>query len=127
MRRIHGVAAAALLLLAGCSGGGGPKPEATCSPAGSALQIAAKNVAYDRDCLAAPAGQAFTITFQNDDAGTLHNVSILTTTGGSTLFKGEITTGIKTVTYHVPALKPGTYHFHCDVHPDTMSGTFIVR
>jgi hypothetical protein len=22
---------------------------------------------------------------------------------------------------------PGTYYFHCDVHPDQMNGTFIVQ
>src|SRR5207244_3461585 len=103
VRRIQGIAAAALVLFAACGGGGGgPKPAATCSPAGPALQITAANVAFDKNCLAAPAGQAFTIEFRNDDAGTLHNVSILTA-AGATLFKGDITTGVKAITYHVKA------------------------
>ena len=44
----------------------------------------------------------------------------------SSVFKGALITGVKTITYHVPALKPGTYTFHCDVHPDSMKGTFVV-
>ncbi len=41
------------------------------------------------------------------------------------LFKGEIFNGVKTETYHVPVLDPGTYHFRCDAHP-SMEGTFVV-
>jgi len=28
--------------------------------------------------------------------------------------------------YDIPALKPGTYYFHCNFHPDTMNGTVTV-
>jgi plastocyanin len=35
-------------------------------------------------------------------------------------------TGPATASYHVPALKPGTYYFHCDVHPTTMHGNIDV-
>jgi plastocyanin len=114
--------------LVACGGGGGgsaPSP-ATCSPSGTRLQITAANFVFDTDCLAAPEHQPFTIEFANDDNGTPHNVSILTSSG-STLFKGDITTGRKTITYQVNALRPGTYEFRCDVHPDTMKGTFIVK
>jgi plastocyanin len=34
-------------------------------------------------------------------------------------------TGPAKVTYDIPALDPGTYYFHCDVHP-TMSGNVTV-
>jgi plastocyanin len=37
-----------------------------------------------------------------------------------------VVTGPTTTTYDIPALKPGTYYFHCDVHP-TMNGTATVR
>ena len=120
-------AAAAMLLLAGCGGGGGGGDHpATCSPGGTQLEISAKSVAFDKDCLAAPANQPFTITFHNDDAGTPHNVVIMTSMDGSTLFKGTIVSGITTASYKVQPLKPGTYHFHCEIHPDTMQGTFVV-
>ena len=41
------------------------------------------------------------------------------------LFTGGIVIGVQTVPYHIPALKPGTYYFHCDVHPD-MNGSVTV-
>jgi plastocyanin len=108
-------------VLVACGGGGGGSSHVTCAPSGPSLQISAQNTAFDKDCLAAPAGRAFTITFDNKDAGTPHNVNILTSAGTS-LFKGAIVTGVTTVTYHVGVLKPGTYVFRCDVHPDSMHG-----
>jgi len=77
--------------------------------------------------ITAPANAPFTITFHNDEAGAPHNVDILTSANGSSLFKGNIVTGVTTETYKVPALKPGRYVFRCDVHPETMKGTFIVK
>jgi plastocyanin len=41
------------------------------------------------------------------------------------LFTGDLVVGVKSVDYQIPALKPGSYYFHCDVHPD-MNGTVIV-
>jgi len=126
VRRMLGIAAVGMLLLAACGGGGGSN-NATCAPNGAQLDITAKSGAYDKACLAAPANQPFTITFHNDEAGAPHNVDILTSANGSSLFKGNIVTGVTTETYKVPALKPGTYVFRCDVHPETMKGTFIVK
>jgi plastocyanin len=130
MRRIAGIVmgAAAALSLAACGGGGGDGggPNATCSPSGTSLSISAKNLQFDTDCLAAPAGQPFTISFDNQDPGTPHDVSIYSDPGMSQeLFKGSVFNGVKTETYHVHPLQPGTYHFRCDVHP-AMKGTFIV-
>jgi plastocyanin len=101
--------------------GGSP---ASCSPAGTSLSIAAKNVRFDTNCLAAPAGKAFTIAFDNRDPGVRHNVGIYDS-GSKELFKGRIVTGPKRTTYRVSALPAGTYRFRCDVHT-TMTGTFIV-
>ena len=85
------------------------------------------NVKFDKSCLAAPAGQAFTITFNNQDAGVPHDVAIYTNSSATTtLFKGAVVTGPTTTTYHVPALKAGTYYFRCDIHPTQMTGTFVV-
>ena len=109
-----------------------PGPSASGAPGGSpaaggpTLQIAASNLAYDTNALAAPAGQAFGITFANNDAGTPHNVDILDSTG-KVVFHGDIVTGVKTVTYQVAALTAGTYQFRCVVHPSTMTGTLTVK
>jgi plastocyanin len=54
-------------------------------------------------------------------------VSIYTDSSATAaLFTGEMVTGPGTVTYEVDALEPGTYFFRCDVHPTTMTGTFVV-
>ena len=39
------------------------------------------------------------------------------------LFSGELVTGAADVKYDVPPLAPGTFFFHCVVHPTTMIGT----
>ena len=91
------------------------------------MQIVAVNVSFDTDCLAAPAGKAFTIVLDNQDPGIPHNVSIYTDESATTaLFTGEFVTGPAKGTYKVDALDAGTYFFRCDVHPTTMTGTFIV-
>jgi nitrite reductase (NO-forming) len=99
---------------------------AACSPAGATLTVTASNAAFDRTCLAAPAGRGFVITFDNRDPGIPHNVSIYTdSTAAKPLFTGSIITGIARTTYRVKPLRAGTYFFRCDVHPQ-MNGTFVV-
>jgi len=107
----------------------GPAPAASsCVPDGTNLVIRAHpDLSFDRRCLAAPASQAFTIAFDNQENGVIHNVAIYTNSGaGTVLFRGALVTGPKAITYRVSALDPGTYFFRCDVHPTKMTGTFIV-
>lgn len=112
---------------AGTSTGGANNATASCSPSGTSLKISAKNIKFDKSCLAAPAGKAFTITFDNEDSGVPHNIDIFTNKSASkSLWKGSTITGSKTTTYKVPALKAGTYYFRCDIHPTQMFGTFVV-
>jgi plastocyanin len=120
------VAAASLLTLAATSS---PAAAAgTCSPNGTQLSISALDNKYDKDCLAAPANQAFTIDFNNLDRGIPHNVAIYPSdTDDHPLFKGELIEGPKRTTYSVQALPAGKWVFRCDPHPDTMHGTFIVQ
>lgn len=103
----------------------------SCSPSGTTLRISAKDTMYSTNCLAAPAGQAFTIHFDNMDA-LPHNVSIyaldvMTNTNAKTYFKHDPVTGPTVVDYSVPALAAGNYHYHCDVHPTQMDGTLVVK
>jgi plastocyanin len=107
----------------------GPPP---CEPSGTALTIAAPpgaaGTGFDPNCLAAPAGETFTIEFDNQDTGQLHNVGIYASQGGEPFFQGEIITAPDTITYDVEAIdEPGQYYFQCDVHPTTMTGTFVVQ
>ena len=98
-----------------------------CRPSGTSLSIAAKDRKFDRDCLAAPAGQAFTIEFDNQDSSVPHNVAIYDRSYGKRpLFKGEVIIGPRRITYSVPAQASGTYEFRCEPHDFAMFGTFIV-
>jgi plastocyanin len=100
-----------------------------CTPNGTALQLAgmgARTFSYDTECLAAPAGTAFTIIFENQSPGVSHNVEILDHPGGTPLFTGKLIVGPKTITYKVTALDAGTYYYHCSVHPTEMNGDLIV-
>lgn len=101
--------------------------QATCTADGTALTIGAADKKFDKDCLAAPADQAFTIEFDNRDLARGHNVAIYDTANGNkNLFKGEVIRGPSKTTYSVPAQAKGTYEFVCDPHAETMRGTFIV-
>ena len=96
-----------------------------CTPGGTTLTIGARDIKFDKQCLAAPANQELTITFDNKELAP-HNVAIRNKEGDGDLFAGEVFSGPKTVTYRVPGLAPGTYKFWCTVHPSQMQGTFLV-
>ncbi len=97
-------------------GGGGPVTTVT---------LVAKNIKFEQTDLSVPAGKPFAIAFDNEDAGTEHDVQIFAAKdfSGTPLFNGDLITGIAKTTYHVAALDAGTYYFHCVVHPTTMTGT----
>ncbi len=89
------------------------------------VTITARGIAFVEKSVEAKAGAGFTLAFDNQDSGTPHNVDIKDSSGAS-VFRGEITTGVKAIVYDVPALAAGTYQFVCDVHAN-MSGTLTVK
>src|SRR6266508_2163354 len=100
---------------AGAPGGGGAK-----------VTVAAQGLQFDTDRIELPAAPSI-IHFENDDPGIQHNIAIFTDSSlGTNLFRGEIVTGPAAIDYRIPPLEPGTYYFHCDVHP-TMSGAVVVK
>ena len=104
-----------------------PPPVATRSVATRSLSLSAMGLKFGASTLTAPAGQAFTIVFDNRDPGVQHNVAIYKDSSfRAVLFRGALVTGPQILRYTVPALPPGTYVFHCDVHPP-MTGTLVVK
>jgi len=82
---------------------------------------------FNTKSLSAAPGHAFTVTFDNQDAGVPHNW-VLTKLDGSTVDIGDTTffNGVAQKTYNVPALAAGQYPFMCQVHPTTMKGILTV-
>lgn len=93
------------------------------------VAIVAKGIAFDKFCIALPAGKDYEIEFDNQDANVAHNVAIYKTEAADpkdVLLPGQIFNGIAKRTYEATAPEAGDYFFRCDVHP-IMSGTVIVR
>lgn len=141
LRAAIAVLAATAVGAAGCGGGSDSQNPAliapsttvhdvtavTCRPAGTSLVISADNTAYDKDCLAAPVDQPFTIAFANRQKDVRHNVVILKSRDGETLHRGgDPFPGVQTMVYDAPPLPAGDYYFHCEVHPGLMQGKFVV-
>jgi plastocyanin len=107
---------------AGDGGDGGPGG----GPA--VVTIVAQNIKFDKSTITATAGLDVTVTLDNRDAGVLHNIAFYPNRSAtSKIFGGPIITGPATNTSTFPAPGAGNYFFRCDVHPDTMTGTFIVQ
>ena len=105
-------------------GGGGGGAE--CGADGKvALDLVAKGTAFDVSCLVAPAGAAFTINFDNQDAGITHNLDVFDTKDGTSLGATVLTAGPVQQTLKL-TLDAGTYYFQCDAHPTTMYGQLAV-
>ena len=104
---------------------------ASSAPAGTHVMIdlVAQNMAFDKSTIAVPAGVTVMISFDNRDKGIPHNFSAYKTPAAAeTIFVGKIITGPERITYTFTAPKtPGSYFFRCDVHPTTMTGTFVVK
>jgi cytochrome c oxidase subunit 2 len=102
------------------------EPPPAGGPGDTVVQIAASNIAFDKTELTVPGGQGFKIEFDNQEAQP-HNVAIHEgSPSGPEVFRGEIITGPRAITYDVPALTAGTYGFVCTVHPN-MTGTLTAE
>lgn len=96
-------------------------------PTGIVVRIASVNSQFEPKTLTVTAGQPFSISFRNADAGVLHNVSVYTNAAASEdILKGTVFAGPGTNVYNVRPLDAGSYFFRCDVHPSTMTGTLTV-
>lgn len=81
---------------------------------------------YSQTSFTVKAGQQYTLT-QINKGQAIHNWHVLDvkSSDGSTIMTPLTSPGKNSsVTFTIS--KPGTYHFHCDVHPTEMMGTITV-
>jgi cytochrome c oxidase subunit 2 len=93
--------------------------------------IAAKDVSFNKDCLAGPVNREFEITFENQEA-VPHNVVFFEGQDANTppilpASETPLFSGPQETTYNLPALKAGSYFFYCQAHPTAMQGKLQVR
>lgn len=100
---------------------------ANCPIKGSNLEIEAKNIHWNTSCLGAVANKPIHLEIENKDAGIAHNFALYDSPQRKhRYFKSPNITGPANKTVTIPALKPGTYYFQCDIHGPAMSGTLVV-
>ena len=95
-------------------------------PAGNvSVYIKAVTTAFSPSTATVPAGATVSLTFDNQDAGVMHDF-VLYGTGSSILAATDIATGpnTQTITFTVTA---GQYAFKCSVHPREMNGALTVQ
>ena len=102
------------------------KPPGPGGPAG-VIQLAAKGTAFSPTKLTASAPNV-TIHFSNQDPNLPHNVAVFNgpDANAPAIFHGDLVTGPATADYTFSLPGPGTFFFHCDVHPVQMTGTITL-
>ena len=118
-----GATAGIAMLAGGIALAVAPEEEGGGEGARPVVVLAAFNIAFEPTSLVVPADEAFTLRFNNRDAGVQHNVDIFDNAdfSGTALFEGELVTGVREFDYGVDPLSAGGYFFRCIVHP-TMVG-----
>ncbi|OPX61772.1 MULTISPECIES: cupredoxin family copper-binding protein [unclassified Methanoregula] len=124
LHRAYTVAGILLLIaacmVAGCSSGKGPAtPALPQPPAGSGNAITIQNFAFDPPALTVKAGTV--VMWTNQDSAP-H--AIVSDTGSPETFSSDtLSTGRS---YSFTFNRPGTYPYHCSIHP-SMTGTIVVE
>jgi plastocyanin len=109
-----------------------PRVVPASSPTGSAatgpLQLTAQSISFSPTGLTASA-TAVAIHFTNQDAGIPYNVAVFdgSDVSAPVIFRGAVITGPGSTDYTFVLPGPGTYFFHCDVHPTQMTGDITLE
>jgi plastocyanin len=95
--------------------------------AGGPLELHAKNIAFSPTALTATS-TSVTIHFVNDDPNTPHNVAVFNGADATAIpiVHGDLVTGPGSADVTLTLPGPGTFFFHCDVHPAQMTGTITL-
>ncbi len=111
-------------------------PPAAAAPSGTPgaaqpateLKIVAQGIQFDTATLTGAAGKELTITFDNNDAGMLHNIQFFKgkDATGESVGKTDFEAGVVTQTLKLGPLDAGEYYYQCDVHPQ-MAGIMTVQ
>ncbi len=104
-----------------------PASSTTASVAPVTVKLVAQNMAFDQSTIRVQAGAQVTLIFDNKDSVS-HNFALYTDSSAATaIFKGDVVSA-KTITYQFTAPSTvGTFFFRCDIHPQAMTGKFIVQ
>lgn len=109
-----------------------PAPATTPPPAPAPVQsvtidLVTQGMKFDQSTITVPAGASVTMNFNNKDYAP-HNFALYTDSSATTaIFVGQVISSSATVYKFTAPTKPGSYFFRCDVHPLTMTGTFVVQ
>lgn len=124
----------AAFLLAGC--GGGDEQAAEASPTATApsggnevvIELLTSGFAFNTGRIAVPPGAMVVLRFRNED-GVSHNFALYTDERAlEGIFSSELVSARSSAEFRFTApSRPGEYFFRCNVHPDTMTGTFVVE
>ena len=107
-----------------------PVPVSTPTPGPNVtIDLVAQSLSFNMSTITVPAGASVTVNFNNKDSVS-HNFAVYQNlAGGQTkpIFVGSIITGPGSAVYIFTApAAAGSYFFECDVHPQSMNGTFVV-
>lgn len=92
------------------------------------ITLTASGLRFLEPELRLPAGGEVTVQFRNDDQGVPHDFVLFDGPDAAApeLFDGPEVTGIASTEYSFTAPPPGSYFFHCSIHPTEMTGTATV-
>jgi cytochrome c oxidase subunit II len=101
------------------------------APSGApVIDVVAKDIAYDKLELQAPADTPFVIHFENQDAAAItHDIDVKSPDGSSVIQDQDPIPGQDETDYTFEPLAAGTYPFFCSIHPSVpaMNGTLTVQ